>query len=135
MKVLFVCTGNTCRSPMAEGIFHSKYKKDSDECSSAGLYTQDNSPATPNAIQAMSETGIDISAHRSKTITAEDINNYDLIIAMTESHAEFVKLLGADASKIRILGVSDPFGGDLDEYRKCRDEIVEKLKEIFNTGD
>ncbi|MCR5636342.1 MAG: low molecular weight protein arginine phosphatase [Clostridiales bacterium] len=135
MKILFVCTGNTCRSPMAEGIFLSKYKKDGDECLSAGLYTKDDSPASPNAIQAMEETGIDISAHRSKTVTADDINNSDLIIAMTESHAEMLKLLGADAEKITVLNVCDPFGGDLDEYRKCRDEIDKRLKEIFNTGD
>lgn len=89
MKLLFVCTGNTCRSPMAQAIFTDMAK----ECGidfvtgSAGLHAQDGTPASEYAVLACGETGLDISGHSSKSIRDEDFSSVDLFVVMTMAHA------------------------------------------------
>ncbi len=134
MKVLFVCTGNTCRSPMAEGAFNSLKKG----AISRGLMANEGEAASLNAIEAMKELGMDISGHKSHMLTIEDINEADLILTMTKRHKEAILWAVEDAKdKVFTLGeyaggedVSDPYGGDLEEYLACAKRIYEYVGKI-----
>ncbi len=131
-KIVFVCTGNTCRSPMAEGYL--KFKKPSGyEIISRGL-AADGSPAANNSTVAMLEKGIDISSHISKQMTYEDAEKANVIVCMSASHADVLEALGIDKLKCYVLGISDPYGGDLDTYRRCRDEIIDGIDELCEDG-
>ena len=125
MKVLFVCTGNTCRSPMAEGYMKSM----GFYCESRGLVA-DGSRVSENSAIAMSEIGIDINSHISKQITKSDIQNFDTIICMSKSHFDYLNALGIECEVLGD-GISDPFGGDIDTYRNCRDQIIKALYKRF----
>ncbi len=137
MNVIFVCTGNTCRSPMAEALLR---KKNTDHnVSSAGLSVLFAAPAAENAKTIMQEYGCDLSDHRSRQLTAEIVADADLILTMTEAHKKLVCAFFPDATdKTQTLGgfaghpgqdVADPFGGDVDIYRACATEIQGLLEE------
>lgn len=136
MKVLFVCTGNTCRSPMAEGIFRKMAEERGDEvfCQSAGIATVAGMPATDNAVTVCAEIGVDISEHRSRPISSIDIRAYDVFFVMTATHGYVLKKAGVPEYKIYLpkQEISDPYGGDLTIYRKCRDEIAAALQEFYS---
>lgn len=131
-KILFVCTGNTCRSPMAEGYLKS-LKKSGYEIISRGL-SADGSSVSENSAKVMLEKGVDISSHLSRQMTYEDAEGADAIVCMSSSHADLLEALGFDKLKIHILGIVDPYGGDLDTYRACRDEIFEAVDELIEDG-
>lgn len=138
MKILFVCTGNTCRSPMAEGIFNHL----SEGAISRGLMASVGSPASENAVKAMEKMGIDIKGHVSRQITIEDVKSADLVLTMTRGHKAALAQLPDAEGKVFTIGeyaggadVSDPYGGNADVYEKCAEQmygyiekIVEKLK-------
>ena len=130
MKILFVCTGNTCRSAMASAIAKSEYTEF--EFDSAGLAAASGSKASQNAVLALAEKGVDLSAHRSKQLTLDIAQNADLIVPMTMSHANY--LIGCGISKDKIFlpeaDICDPYGGDLDVYRSCRDELYTLVKKV-----
>ena len=134
MNILFVCTGNTCRSPMAEGYLRSK-KLDGITVISRGL-ASDGSPVSLNSKTAMAEVGIDISGHISRQITDRDIKNADKIICLSPSHRAVLLSAGVPQEKLYILGkgISDPFGGDITVYRRCRDEIFAAIDELQKNG-
>ncbi len=138
-KILFVCTGNTCRSPMAEGVFNhlSKENKIMAEAKSAGVFVS-GAGISQNSIDAMAEIGIDISTEISKQISSEMLDWADLVLTMSQSHKDMIMAMyGCD--KVYTLGefcgdgedVSDPFGGNLDIYKTCRDEIREKICKVL----
>lgn len=133
MNIIFVCTGNTCRSPMAEHYLKSKKLKDITVIS-RGFSSGDS--ANPNSIAVMNEAGIDISNHISNRITTEDIQQADAIICMTEAHKQMLLLSGAERNKLYVLGngISDPFGYDIDIYRKCRDSIFKSINNLIDEG-
>ena len=140
-KVLVVCTGNTCRSPMAEGWLNRKLAGKGWVAESAGVAAGGGGPASPEAIAAMKEIGIDISAHRSRALTKALVDGADIILAMAEGHRREVVRRHPEAQgrvfMVREFGleaacdVADPVGLPLDVYRHVRDEIVQALGDFL----
>ena len=129
MNILFVCTVNTCRSPIAEGYLSSLNIPDI-TVKSRGLQA-DGLPISENSRLVLKEIGIDFSSHISKTITAEDITKADKIYCMSPSHLSFLEMYCKDKLSLLGDGIADPFGGDLDTYRKCRDQITAQIDRLF----
>jgi len=144
MRILFVCTGNTCRSPLAEAIARrmlAESGKDNITVESAGTQAWDGSPASDEALLVGVERNLDLSEHRSRLLTPEIIQANDLILAMSPVHLAAVKQMDPSANVYLFGGygagdesghsIADPFGGNLDDYRSTADELEEELKGIL----
>ncbi|HCC00017.1 MAG TPA: low molecular weight phosphatase family protein [Ruminococcaceae bacterium] len=132
---LFVCTGNTCRSPMAEVIFNDLLKKRGlhPTASSAGIMGWPGQSASQNAIEAMREIGLDLSKHRARLLTQEMLGSYDQIYVMSASHLSALQQTASEfLDKIQILGdgIEDPYGQNMRVYRECRDQIFRTLRAL-----
>jgi len=130
MNILFLCTGNTCRSPMAAGLF--VMRNPGIAVSSAGIAAWPGSPATANSIAAAAELGADLTAHRAQLATPEMLELADFIVCLSASHARTI----ADhvpQEKIRVLGggIADPYGGDMEIYRACLRQIDQALSSLL----
>jgi len=144
MRYLFVCTGNLCRSPMAEGLA-AKFLADILGCApeelgrrgidveSAGTAATAGCAASANAIEAMRDRGIDIRRHHSRPITVDVLLAADYIWVMTRSHLESVVRLAPEvAGRVALLdptgdAIADPIGGDLGEYRACAGHLEKAI--------
>src|ERR1043165_3007855 len=149
--ILFVCTGNVCRSPMAEGIFRQAVKGQGDyRVLSAGLGAVEGPPPSAYAVDAVRELGIDISSQRSRMLTPEMVQQADYIFGMTHSHVDTVTLLYPQAAEKTFLlrefdetldtfekDISDPIGGSYEIYLNCRDQIEQGIVSVlrFVEGD
>ena len=135
MNILFVCTGNTCRSPMAEHIFRqkTKYFKDFFNVYSFGMAAVDGTPASQNAINAMQNMGIDISSHKAQRISARIVKDSDFIFCLSQE--QYNIMIGVEPEKTFLLGngISDPYGMDQSVYDKCAQEISAAIDEILNS--
>lgn len=131
-KVIFVCTGNTCRSPMAAALANKKAAGEGRAVrfTSAGLAAADGQSASLNAAVVCDEVGIDLGAHRSRQLTTEMLDSSDMIVCMSRSH---LAALGGYADKACLLGggIADPFGGNVAVYRSCRDQIAAELDRMW----
>jgi len=134
MKIIFVCTGNTCRSPMAAGYLENK-KIEWLEVSSKGLFA-DKSPVSVNSALAMKEIGIDISKHISSQLENDDIKSADRIVCLSKNHFDYLLGIGVSPKKLSVLGsgIADPYGMGIEEYRKCRDEIISAIDKLFENS-
>jgi protein-tyrosine-phosphatase len=145
-KILFICTGNTCRSPMAEGALRALLQGrsiDNIEVMSAGTAVAPGSPATLYAMEAVKTWNADISRHKARPLSPELIEEADLILVMTPSHYHAVMTMVPEADEKTFLlknypeagedgeGVADPIGGSLDQYNQTFLEIGEELGRIL----
>lgn len=143
MKILIVCTGNTCRSPMAEGIF-KKMAKNMDlnlEISSAGIAALDGDRVSAGAVKAMKNIGIDISEYKSSLVNIGLVEEVDLILTMSNIHKDILAdrfpnfkdkvFLINDYAFGKTNDIEDPFGGSLRGYEIARDEISLAIEAII----
>lgn len=138
MKILFVCTGNTCRSAMAAAMMNDiAIKNDLDVMTdSAGIFASIGESAAENAIKVMKKRDIDLSLHRTKPLTEELVDMADVILVMTSAHKMLIDNIAKDKvfTVLEYAGddgdIPDPYGGDLDEYEETADAIYDALVDI-----
>ena len=137
--IICICTGNVCRSPMAERLLDKALRAaglEKPEVHSAGVAAYDGNPATSYSIRAMNEIGVDISSHRSRYLTKKIIDEASLLLVMTQMHKYAIEEeYGPVKTPIHLWRefrenekqVADPYGADYDSYKHARDAIVEAV--------
>jgi arsenate reductase len=126
IRILFVCTGNSCRSQMAEG-WANHFGKGRVEAFSAGVSPIGVVPAT---VEVMAEAGVDISAQRSKSVDVFVGEEFDYIITLCDNARENCPYFPGEAKRLH-WPIDDPYGRDLGAYRRARDDIRRRLEEFF----
>lgn len=144
--IVVVCTANLCRSPMAEALLRHALQGQPPPLNgwrvvSAGVAAQRGAPASANSVAALKKVGLNLAGHRSQPLTAELVNEADLILVMTESHRDMISLLFDPPPEVNLLRdfmpaeasreIVDPYGSALPDYEACRDEIVEAIPSIM----
>jgi protein-tyrosine-phosphatase len=160
-SVLFVCTGNSCRSPLAEGILKKMLKEsqlNNFEVGSVGISTLDGAPPSLFAMEVAKTRNVDLTQHRSRQLNKEILENADLIFAMSDEHIEYIRRMDKKAlektyllkafppslDRIRknftasnedekegVLYIKDPIGGNKEDYRQCFLEIEKEIRRIL----
>ena len=143
-RILFVCTGNTCRSSMAEGLARKVAQEPGIQrwvFASAGTLALPGDKAANQAIETLAEMGIELSQHRATLLTKEMILEADLILTMTASHRrQVLSIVPEAADKVHVLGqyagipgdVPDPFGGSIEEYRRCAGNLQALIRKVLD---
>jgi protein-tyrosine phosphatase len=140
-SVLFVCTANRCRSPMATALFKDLLGRSGllDRCrvESAGTWAEEGQPATSLACQAMRERGLDLSDHRSRRVSGELLSAFDLILVMEQGHQEALRVEFPEVKdRVHLLAgmtgedftIPDPYGGTIETYRALTEELADVLQ-------
>lgn len=150
VNVVFVCTGNTCRSPMAEQIFTDWLRRNKctgiADVGSAGIYANTGSSMTPEAAAALMEIGMTVHPHKSRLLTIDVIQNADIIVCMTEEHrnallaSQTYEFASSDGG-YRIIGTvaeltgqeaPDPYGKGMEEYRRTAENLVNMCEPLYD---
>ncbi|HJQ60973.1 MAG TPA: low molecular weight protein-tyrosine-phosphatase [Vineibacter sp.] len=138
--VLFVCTGNICRSPTAEGVFRALVARDGlaggFSIDSAGTYNGHvGEPPSAPAIRAAARRGYDLSGLRARQVTTDDVRRFDHVLAMDSGHLRALRALAplhlwnkpklflATAPHLGLRDVRDPYGGSTEDYERTLDTI------------
>lgn len=140
MKVLFVCSGNTCRSPLAAAAFRrllDESGRTDIEVASAGTGAYEGSPASEGAYLVAIEAGLDLSAHRARLLDRDMVAEADLILTMSKGHLSRVERLGGEGKAHLLseyagysgdeLEIRDPYGGDVEGYRQTLMQLTRLL--------
>jgi len=146
-EIVVVCTANVCRSPMAAALLQHALAAESVplsglKVSSAGVVARRGDAVSANSVSALKKVGLDISAHRSQPLTQETMDRALLVLCMTESHREMIRLQTdrppANLNLFREFmpgsvdrEIGDPFGGPLSLYEAVRDEMVESIPSLL----
>ncbi len=143
VKIIFVCTGNTCRSPMAQFLLESLLAKNHNtdiKVLSAGIAAYSPHPISEHARTLLSERNIDASYHRATLFTPKLVDQNSLILTMSSSHTQaivenypFLSSRTYTLCEYVSLGssISDPFGGSLETYRLCMSEIEKLVNNLY----
>lgn len=145
-RVLFVCTGNMCRSPMAEAIFKARMPAawgNRIHVSSAGTGAWEGQPASQFAVEVLRDEGIDLSSHRARLLTREMVESSDVVVAMTRLHWDTIRSIAPEAdAEIVVLGeldsgrvspdIEDPIGGDRSVYEQTRDKLNGLIRQLID---
>ena len=145
--VVFVCTANVCRSPMAEKLFEQALQESSVkkkiQVFSAGISAMDGDKASENSIEACKEIGIDLNDHRSSALTRATLQNASAVFCMTESHRALMQMYFElpENSPVFLMRefleqgpaeLPDPYGQSMEVYRACREDMKEALPSLIN---
>ena len=145
MRLLFVCTGNTCRSALAEVLARREAIErglGDVEISSAGTSAWDGAPASDGALLVAMERGLDLASHRAQQLTRELVQSHDVVLAMGPHHMERAEALGGEGRTHLLTAfaggpaagraINDPFGGDLEQYRETLSELQGEIRRVFD---
>ena len=131
-RILFVCTGNTCRSPLAVAALRAELGSDAEgvDVGSAGTAAAAGQPASEGALRVAAADGLDLGTHRSRALTPALARSADLILVMSSAHRAAVEAMGVPRSQVHLLSewpepgepelpVFDPFGASFEAYEEC----------------
>ena len=133
--IIFLCTGNTCRSPMAEAMFREGLTEDEKakyEVRSFGLAAFGGEPASDYAVEVMRTYGIDISGHRSTPLNRYALAEAELVVCMTEAHSKVLLQVGFDPERLVVFDIPDPYKGTFEDYERCAEKIKTELNKVYD---
>ena len=143
LRILFVCSGNTCRSPLAVGALRRLLGDEGSrvQVESAGTGAWEGQPPSVMSVEVAEREGVDIRAHRSRRLTAPMVREADWVLVMERSHLSAVRALGADPERTHVLSewpapgepelvIEDPFGGSREAYEECWRRIIRHVNRL-----
>ncbi|RKX32902.1 MAG: low molecular weight protein arginine phosphatase [Verrucomicrobia bacterium] len=146
--VIFICTANICRSPMAEQLFRHALNAEDEpyraiRVASAGVSAADGQPASANSLRALQPVGLSLANHRSRHLTQTMLDDALAIFCMTETHLDLIHLqFNRVPERLHLMRefipgtdeieIPDPFGGNLRQYESCRDSMVEAIPSLVS---